>query len=49
MKVGIWNDKREAKIVAIDKGHEQMVIVNSDIEEYNPNGGIGSKQLSLRF
>jgi stalled ribosome rescue protein Dom34 len=44
MKVGIWIDKREAKIVVIDKGNEQMTIVNSDIEEYNPKGGSGSKQ-----
>ncbi len=43
MKVGIWIDKRVAKIVAIEKGDEQLIIVESDVEEFHPKGGSGSK------
>lgn len=43
MKVGIWIDKREAKIVVIDKSDEQLISVNSNIEEYHPKGGSGTK------
>ncbi len=42
-KVGIWIDKREAKIVLLDDGKENLFTVPSEIEEYNPKGGSGTK------
>lgn len=42
-KVGIWIDKREAKIVTIDNGKENLSIVPSEIDEFNPKGGSGTR------
>ncbi|MDP6922248.1 MAG: hypothetical protein QGH06_04665 [Lutibacter sp.] len=42
-KVGIWIDKRGAKIVSIEKGEEKLDIIDSQVEEYNPKGGSGTK------
>jgi len=42
-QVGIWIDKREAKIVSIENGNEHIENVMSDIEDFNPQGGSGTK------
>lgn len=42
-KVGIWLDKRAAKIVHLKDGNETLIHLNSEIEEYNPKGGSGSR------
>ncbi len=42
-QVGIWIDKREAKIVSIENGKENLNTLNSQIEEFNPKGGSGTK------
>lgn len=42
-KIGIWIDKKTAKIVTIENGEVEMVSVNSNLEEYHPKGGSGTK------
>lgn len=42
-KIGIWIDKREAKIISSENGIEHLETINSDIEDYNPRGGSGTK------
>lgn len=42
-QVGIWIDKREAKIVSLENGNEHLNTINSDIEDYNIGGGSGTK------
>lgn len=42
--IGIWIDKREAKIVSIEAGNERFDTIVSDIEEFHPSGGSGTKQ-----
>lgn len=42
-QVGIWIDKREAKIISIDEGNESFTSIQSEIEEFNPKGGSGTK------
>lgn len=43
MKAGIWIDKRVAKIVVIEKSDEQLISVESNVEEFHPKGGSGTK------
>ena len=42
-KVGIWIDKREARIIFIEYGKEHITSVESEIEEFNPTGGSGTR------
>jgi len=42
-KIGIWIDKREAKIVSLENGNEQIKTITSDLEDFNPQGGSGTK------
>lgn len=42
--IGIWIDKREAKIVSIEAGNERFDTIVSAIEEFHPGGGSGTKQ-----
>ena len=42
-KVGIWMDKRVAKILSVDNGGELLATVNSDVEEFHPAGGSGTR------
>lgn len=42
-QVGIWIDKREAKIILIEDGNESLTTIQSEIEEFNPKGGSGTK------
>jgi hypothetical protein len=41
--IGIWLDKREAKIVTLTENSEDYTTVHSDIEEYHPAGGSGTR------
>jgi hypothetical protein len=43
IQVGIWIDKREAKIVSIENGNDHIKTIISDIEDFNPQGGSGTK------
>lgn len=40
--VGIWMDKRNAKLVLLEETNEEFRIVTSAIEEFNPKGGSGT-------
>ena len=42
-KIGIWIDKRIAKIVTFFRKKESFQIINSEIEEYNVKGGSGTR------
>ena len=42
-KSGIWIDKRIAKIVTLVGDIEELYIIESNIDEYNPKGGSGTK------
>lgn len=42
-KIGIWIDKRESKIVTIENGNERLATIVSEIEEFNPTGGSGTR------
>ncbi|MBT8260721.1 MAG: hypothetical protein KJN82_05360 [Bacteroidia bacterium] len=41
-KIGIWIDKRVAKVYALE-GKDEFLTIQSNIEEYRPKGGSGSK------
>ena len=44
MEVGLWIDHREAVIVILIDGHEQMVVIESNMEKHvRPAGGSRSK------
>lgn len=43
LNVGIWIDKRVAKIITIEEDKELLATIISNIEEYNPKGGSGSR------
>lgn len=42
-KVGIWIDKRTAKIVSFRDEVEEFHIIHSNIDEFHPSGGSGTK------
>lgn len=42
-QIGIWIDKREAKIVSTENGDNPLKTIVSDIEDFNPHGGSGTK------
>lgn len=42
-QIGIWIDKKEAKIVTLENGNEQIKTILSGIEDFNPRGGSGTK------
>jgi len=41
-KVGIWIDKREAKIISIEDRNEHLKTIVSGIEEFHVSGGSGT-------
>ncbi len=43
MKVGIWIDKRQAKIISNEGGGELLTTVDSSLEEFHPKGGSGTR------
>ena len=42
-QVGIWIDKREAKIVSIKDGNEHLDTIASNIEDFHVSGGSGTR------
>ena len=42
-KVGIWIDKRLAKIISIENTEVHLTTIKSDLEEYRPKGGSGTR------
>lgn len=42
-KIGIWMDKREAKIISIENEGKLLSTIRSEVEEYRPAGGSGSR------
>ena len=42
-KIGIWIDKREAKIISIESGNERIDTIESEVEEFRPLGGSGTR------
>jgi hypothetical protein len=42
-KIGIWIDKRIAKIISIEDGEELLTTLTSNVDEFNPKGGSGSR------
>lgn len=42
-KVGVWMDKREAKVVSIEDGGKLLATIKSGVEEFNPAGGSGTR------
>ena len=41
--IGIWIDKKVAKIVSIENGIEHLEILNSEVENFHIGGGSGTK------
>ena len=41
--VGIWIDKRKAKIVSVETGNEHFDTIVSNIEDFHVSGGSGTK------
>lgn len=42
-QIGIWIDKREAKIFSLQDGNEHFNTITSDIEDFHPGGGSGTR------
>ena len=42
-KIGIWIDKREAKIISLEGAREQLHTIVSGIEEFHVKGGSGTR------
>ena len=42
-KIGIWIDKRTAKLVSIIGGTEELHTIQSNVEEFQPTGGSGTR------
>ena len=42
-KVGIWIDKRKAKIISLEGENEHLDTIASDLEDFNATGGSGTK------
>ena len=42
-KIGIWIDKREAKVVTIEKNEVNIHTIVSNVEDFHPKGGSGTR------
>ena len=42
-EIGIWMDKREAKIITADNNGQLLKVVTSDVEEFRSKGGSGTR------
>jgi stalled ribosome rescue protein Dom34 len=42
-KIGIWIDKKEAKIVTLETGKERLETILSKIEDFHVKGGSGTR------
>ena len=41
--IGVWIDKKEAKIVTVAAENEKLITIKSNIEDYHSKGGSGTK------
>lgn len=41
--LGIWIDKKKAKVVSIESGNESLDTIVSDVEDFHVGGGSGSR------
>lgn len=48
-KIGIWIDKEKAHIVSLENNKENLITLQSEIENYRPVGGSGSKGSKNRW
>ena len=42
-KIGVWMDKREAKILSIENEGKLLTTIKSNVEEFRPAGGSGTR------
>jgi hypothetical protein len=42
-ELGVWMDKREAKIITTENGGQLLKVVSSDVEEFKSKGGSGTR------
>ena len=48
-KIGIWIDKEKAHVVSLENNKENFLTVKSEVENYHPVGGSGSKGSKNRW
>ena len=48
-KLGIWIDKEKAHIVSLENNKENLITLQSEIENYRPVGGSGSRGSKNRW
>ena len=41
--LGVWIDKEKAHVVTIDGKNEELITINSNVENFHVSGGSGSK------
>ena len=47
--IGIWIDKEKAHVVSLENNKENLITLQSEIENYHPVGGSGSKGSKNRW
>ena len=47
--IGIWIDKEKAHVVSLENNKENLITLQSEIENYHPAGGSGSKGTKNRW
>ena len=47
--IGIWIDKEKAHVVSLENNKENLITLQSEIENYRPFGGSGSKGSKNRW
>lgn len=48
-KIGIWIDKEKAHVVSLENNKEHLITLQSEIENFRPVGGSGSKGSKNRW
>ena len=47
--IGIWIDKEKAHVISLENNSEDFITLESEIENYHPGGGSGSKGTRNRW
>lgn len=47
--IGIWIDKEKAHVISLENNKEDFITLESEIENYHPGGGSGSKGTRNRW
>ena len=47
--IGIWIDKEKAHVISLENNRENFITLESEIENYHPGGGSGSKGTRNRW